>query len=493
MSNRRRALWSAAALGLVLSLGAQAAVAESLLDAVALAYETNPDLQQQRAQQRVIDEGYVQARSGFRPDASASASGTWFDGASGFGDTTSWSSSVGLSLSQPIWTGGRVATAVDAARADILQGRENLRTVESQVMLSVVQAYVDVRRDVDALAINRENVRVLQRQLEEASARFDVGEITRTDVAQAEARLAAAQARLSTAEAQLSVSRAAYASVVGQAPGELAPEPALPGLPASFDEAIDIANQDAPNVRAAQYAQQATRARVAAARAEYRPSVSVSASYGAAVSPGGGSIAERDEARATASLTVPLFTGGVTGSRVRQAIERDNIAIIGVNGARRDALQAVSQAYAQVLATAASLKANEEQVRAASIAAEGVRQEAQVGLRTTLDVLNAEQELRDAQLALINSRHDSYVANARLLQAMGRLEAPYLVQSVKVYDPKANYDRVKGKGGVPWEYAVEALDQVAKPSGEHAGRAADAPIDTQLKAKAPTKPLPKKP
>ena len=256
MSIRRRALWSAAAVSLVVSLAASAASAEDLFDAVSLAYETNPDLQQQRAQQRVIDEEFVQARSGYRPDLSVSASGTYFDGATGFGDNTSWSSSVGLSLSQPIWTGGRGATAVDAARGDILQGRENLRLVESQVMLSVITAYMDVRRDVEALAINRENVRVLQRQLEEATARFDVGEITRTDVAQAEARLAAAQARLSTAEAQLSVSRAAYASVVGQAPGDLAPEPGLPGVPASFDEAIEIANQDAPNVRAAQFAQQ---------------------------------------------------------------------------------------------------------------------------------------------------------------------------------------------------------------------------------------------
>lgn len=493
MSIRRRALWSAAALSLVFSLAAPA-MAEDLFDAVSLAYETNPDLQQQRAQQRVIDEEYVQARSGYRPDLSTSLSGSYFDGASGFGDDTSWSSSVGFSLSQPIWTGGRVATAVDAARGDILQGRENLRLVESQVLLAVVTAYVDVRRDVEALAINRENVTVLQRQLEEATARFDVGEITRTDVAQAEARLAAAQARLSTAEAQLSVSRAAYASVVGQAPGELAPEPALPGVPSSFDEAIDIANQDSPSVRAAQFAQQASQARVASARAEYRPSVGLSASYGAALSPSGGlQLSDRDEVRATATVTVPLFTGGVTGSRVRQAIERDNIAIIGINGARRDTLQAVSQAYARVLAADAALKANEEQVRAASIAAEGVRQEAQVGLRTTLDVLNAEQELRDAQLALINSRHDAYVARAQLLQAMGRLEAPNLVANVKPYDPKANFDRVKSKGQVPWEYLVDSLDQLAKPSGTHPGTAKDAPIDTQLKAKAPAKPLPKRP
>jgi len=499
MSVQRRALLSAAALSVVLSLGAaSAASADSLLDAVALAYQTNPDLQAQRANQRAIDEEYVQAKAGYRPTLSVAATGTVTDGSSGIGglgDIHSNSSSIGLSASQTIWSGGRIATAVDAAQADILQGRETLRSVESQILTSVIQSYVDVRRDTEALRINRENVAILQRQLDQAKAQFDVGEITRTDVAQAEARLAAARAQSEAAGAQLSVSRAAYASVVGQTPtAELDPEPALPGVPASFDAAMDVANVDNPSLRAAQYAQQGTKARVAEARSAYLPNVSVNATYGTTVTPTNGlSFANRDALQATATLSVPLFTGGLTGSRVRQALERDNAASIGIDGARRQVLQSVSQAWARVLSTRAALTSNEEQVKADTIAAEGVRQEYQVGLRTTIDVLNAEQELRDAQLALVNSRHDNYVATAQLLAAMGRLEARERVNSVPVYDPKKNFDRVRNKGSIFVDRLIEGLDQVGKPSGDNRTVKASAPIDEQFKAKGDAQPLPTKP
>jgi outer membrane protein len=498
MSVHRRSLLTAAALSVVLTFGAaSAASAESLLDAISLAYQTNPDLQAQRANQRAVDEEYVQARSSFRPQLSLAATGTVLDGASGLtglGDIHSNSTTLGLTASQSIWSGGRIATSVDAAEADILQGRETLRSVESQILGLVVQTYVDVRRDVEALKINEQNVSILQKQLEQSKAQFEVGEITRTDVAQAEARLAAAQSQLEAARAQLSISRAAYASVVGQVPGDLDPEPVLAGVPANFEDALDIANIDNPTLRAAQYAQMGSKARVAGARALYRPSVSVSAQYGSTVTPSGGlTFANRDALSATATLSVPLFTGGLNGSRVRQALERDNAAIIGVDGARRQVLQSTSQAWARVLSTAAALKSNEEQVRADTIAAEGVRQEYQVGLRTTIDVLNAEQELRDAQLALINSRHDNYVATSQLLAAMGRLEARQLVSTVPVYDPKKNFDRVRDKGTIFLDKAIEALDQVGKPSGDHATAKADAPIDTRLKAKAAAQPLPTKP
>jgi outer membrane protein len=499
MVERRRASWSGAAVAalawsLALPFGAGAAHAETLQEAIALAYDTNPDLQQQRALQRALDENYVQARSGFRPTASASATAGVDNGPNGFGgSSTDTSSSASISVSQPIYSGGRISTTVDAVQADILQGRENLRQTESSVLQSVVQSFVDVRRDIEALRINQENVRVLQRQLEEASARFDVGEITRTDVAQAQARLAASQSSLASAQAQLSVSRANYASVVGQTPTNLEPEPVLPGMPDGFDQAIDVAQQDNPGLRAAQYAQQASQARVAAARAEYRPNLGLNASYGTAFSPGGGSLTDRDDFRATASFSIPLFTGGLNGSRVRQALERDNSALIGIDGARRIVLQQVSQAWALVLSTKASLTASDEQVRAATIAAEGVRQEAQVGLRTTLDVLNAELELRDAQLAQVNARRNNYVATAQLLSAMGRLEAKDLVNTVQVYDPKANFDRIKHKGAVPWEPLVEAVDKIAKPTGDHVSERKQAPVDQQLKRNATAKPLPAKP
>jgi outer membrane protein len=178
---------------------------------------------------------------------------------------------------------------------------------------------------------------------------------------------------------------------------------------------------------------------------------------------------------------------------VRQAIERDNAARIGVDGAQRTMLQSVSQAWAQVLSTRASLASNQQQVKADEIAAEGTRQEYQVGLRTTIDVLNAEQELRDAQLALVNSRHDNYVATAQLLAAMGRLEARQLLSGVKVYDPKTNYDRVKDKGTVGYDRAIQMVDEAVRLHGEHPVENTDAPIDTNLTAKVPQVPEPRQP
>ncbi|HEV7385705.1 MAG TPA: TolC family protein, partial [Phenylobacterium sp.] len=281
------------------------ASAETLADAIALAYDTNPNLQAQRSTQRALDETYVQARTGFRPQLSfqGSAAFTQFgnpraarsqivdtngDGipdtqlpTKGDGLTYLNSGNVGLNFSQPIWTGGRAAAAVSASEADILSGRETLRRVESQVMLAVIQAFVDVRRDQEGVRIRQENVTVLQKQLEESKARQEVGEITRTDVAQSESRLAAARALLSSAVAQLAISRASYAAVVGQNPGELQAEPALAYLlPPTADDAFGVAEKFNPVLRAQMFAEQASRARVAQARAERMPSVSLRGTLG---------------------------------------------------------------------------------------------------------------------------------------------------------------------------------------------------------------------
>ncbi|MES2341960.1 MAG: TolC family protein, partial [Pseudomonadota bacterium] len=267
LNSRRGGLLAAVcSAGLICGFAAGPAAAETLADAIALAYDSNPTLQAQRATQRALDETYVQARSGYRPSLSASVQETYSDsrtpGASGLVDTNgdgipdtfvtrsisqSQRGNASLSLSQPLYTGGRVGAAVSAAEADILTGRENLRRVEAQVLGNVITAYVDTRRDQEALRIRQENVRVLERQLEESKARFDVGEITRTDVAQSESRLASAQAQFQTAQAQLAISRANYVAIVGQSPGDLAPEPSLANLlPASVDQAFDSAQVDNP-------------------------------------------------------------------------------------------------------------------------------------------------------------------------------------------------------------------------------------------------------
>ncbi|HXQ15494.1 MAG TPA: TolC family outer membrane protein [Caulobacteraceae bacterium] len=480
-----RAYRRAAAAGCIAVLaGASfggAAAAETLGDAIALAYQTNPTLQAERATLRATDEEYVQAEAGLRPTLGASASYTYQDAnvsqtgspdikVSGGGETG------GLQISQPLYTGGRASAQIDAAHADILAERENLRRTEESVLQSVIGAYVDVRRDQQQLAISQDNVTVLARQLDETSARFDAGQLTRTDVAQSQARLALARSQLATAQSTLAVARAAYAAVVGQNPGELAPEPPIaPLLPPSVDAAFDAAEQGNPQLRQADEAEQASAARLAEAKAALRPTVSLTGQYGyvsqqQGVSAGGGFnssvglVESQLGGSVTATVNVPIFNGGGYASQIRQAAERDNVARIGVEGARREVLQAVSQAWNQLLGARASLAADEEQVKSDTVAFEGVREEQKVGLRTILDVLNAQQELETSQLQLVGARHDEYVAAAAVLAATGALEARALVPDQPRYDPDANYAKVRHAGAVPWEGAVHALDHLGAPA-----------------------------
>src|SRR6185369_15311966 len=347
------------------------ACAETLADAIALAYDSNPTLQAQRTTQRALDENYVQARSGWRPQiglqgsvtdtqirtpalARGGAIDTNGDGIPdtsvpllGDGITNRTSGTVGISYSQPLWTGGRTAAAVSAAEADIMAGRENLRRIEAQILSTVIQAYSDTRRDQEALAIRAKNVEVLQRQLEESQARFEVGEITRTDVAQSQSRLAAAQAQYQSAVAQLAISRANYAAVVGQNPGELAPEPSLAFLlPGNIDDAFTVAEQNSPVLRAQEFAEQASRARVAGARAERMPQVSWRTTFGYS---GNAHPYDSDlwsqNVQTTATITVPIFTGGLTSSRVRQSIERNNVDKINIETQRRAVLQTITKSW----------------------------------------------------------------------------------------------------------------------------------------------------
>jgi outer membrane protein len=504
LNSRRGGLIAAvSSLGLALGLAAPAC-AETLADAIALAYDSNPTLQAQRATQRALDENWVQARTGFRPSISASAQATYQEtripraargavdtNGDGVPDTISTESKivrepgqVGLSISQPIYTGGRVAAAVNAAEADILQGRENLRRIESQVLGQVIQAYLDVRRDQEALRIRTEDVTVLEKQLEESRARFDVGEITRTDVAQSEARLAASQALFQSSQAQLAISRGNYAAAVGQNPGDLAPEPPLASLlPASIDQAFDIAERDNAQIRAAQYAEQASKARVAAARAERMPSLSLRGTlgYSGDVAP----LVREEYTRSVtgaAVVTVPLFSGGLTSSRVRQAVERNNVDRIGVETARRSVQQALTQTWSTLIATRSNIVSTDQQVRAAKIAAEGVHQEQQVGLRTTLDVLNAEQELRAAELSQVGARHDEYIAAAGVLTQTGRLQADYLTPNLPHYDPRANFNGLRITWGwVPWEEPISIVDSAFVPKTK------EKPMDPSPVAAAPAK------
>ncbi len=485
MSNSRRAALLAAACSMGLMAGlVSVASAETLTDAVALAYQTNPTLQAQRANQRVADEEVVQAKTAFRPTLNASADATvsrtdfaneqtFVNGAGQVvtrDHTTGSGSGASLALQQPLYTGGRASANLTAAQADVLAGREDLRSVEQSVLGNVIQSYVDVRRDQERLRIAQENVNVLTRQLEESRARFEVGEITRTDVAQSEARLASARASLSSAQAILAASRAAYAAVVGQNPTDLAPEPSLAALlPSTVEQAFDLVDRNNPQIQAARYAEQAAAARVAVAKAAYRPTIGARAGFDTDATRTNGTGRDFGDYNRgyTGSITasIPLFTGGLTSSQVRAAQERENAARIQVEGAQRTALQQISTAWNNLLASRANLVSNEEQVRATRIAFEGVRQEQQVGLRTTLDVLNAQLELANAEVALVVARRDEYVASASVLQAMGVLNVANLAPNVERYDPVKSYDKVNHAfGWVPWEPIVQGIDKVGAPS-----------------------------
>lgn len=470
MIMRRRGRWLAAVSLASLALSASAASAETMAEAIAMAYASNPTLQAQRAQLRALDENWYQARSGYRPTLSATGRATWTEttlpNTSPTVDIESNAGSAILSLNQPIYTGGRVSAAVSAAEADSLSGREALRRTEAQILGQVIQSYVDVRRDQEALRIRQNNVAVLQRQLDESRARFDVGEITRTDVAQSEARLASAVAFLNSAQATLATSRAAYEAVVGQAPGDLAAEPPIGNLlPGSIEQAWDLAESGSPIIRGALYAEQASRARIAGARAEQMPSIALQGQlgYNGLVSPLHTDAFSR-ALSGTAVVTVPLFTGGLTLSRVRAAVERNNVDRLGVESARRSVRQSITQSWSALQAARSNIEATDKQVRAARIAAEGVLQEQRVGLRTTIDVLNAEQELRAAELSQVSARRDEYVAAAGVLSQVGRLQAGYLTPEVPRYDPTANFNNLRVTWGwVPWEVPISGVDGVLTP------------------------------
>ncbi len=468
-SFRARLMTAVCGVGMIAGLSAGSVVhAETLADAIALAYQTNPTLQAQRATQRALDENVVQAKaSGFRPQASVSASASNVEVE---GPADRKTSSASLNVSQPLYTGGRASAALSASQADVQAGLQNVRRVEASVLTTVITAYVDVRRSLEALRISQDNVARLRRQLEESQARFDVGDVTRTDVAQAQARFAAAQSGLSTAQANLGIARANYAAVVGQSPGELEAEPSLANLmPATVDEAFTASEQNNAQILASEYAEQASRARVVQAKAATRPTVSLGGSLGySAGELAGVGNQFGDYSRAlTTSVTasVPLFTGGLTFSQIRAALERNNADRLNVETTRRLILQTVTQAWNQLLGARASLVSNQEQVRAAALAYEGVKQEQQVGLRTTIDVLNAEQELRNAELALVGSRRDEYVAATAVLSSMGRLEAKNLTPAVPQYDAAGRSARTSGNliGWFPTEPVVRVIDKVGAP------------------------------
>ncbi|SFJ54463.1 outer membrane protein [Sphingomonas sp. NFR04] len=432
-----------------------AAPTTTLQDALAQAYATNPDIQTQRANQRANDENVPIARSQGLPglNATGSANDSLYN-TNATALTPSRQAQLGINLSQPIYSGGSIRNSVRAAEVRVNAGRANLRGAEADIFTQTVTAYLNVIRDESIVRLNQENVHVLEVNLQATRDRFQVGDLTRTDVAQSEARLALAQSQLRSAEAQLIGSRETYIQVVGTPPGVLAPPPALPNLPQDVQTAEQVALANNPFLEAAQLARDASRYDTRVAKAGRLPQVSVGAggtylNYLGSV----GDIGRRAGLTPTATtatvgvqVSLPLFQGGRPAAQVRQAQAREGAAIETVTLTERGVIAQARSAYASYQAALRVIESSRTAVQANQLSLEGVRAENSVGTRTILDILNAEQELLNSQVQYVTAERDAYVAGFSLLASMGRAQAKDLnFDSRLLYDPSVNYARVRNR------------------------------------------------
>lgn len=428
----------------------------SLAEALWQTYNTNPNLAVERANQRANDENVPIARSRAIPgvNGTGSLSDSVYDSDATFGPTRR--AQLGVNLTVPVYNGGSVRNSIRAAETRVDAGVSNLRGTESDVFTQAVTAYSDVIRDEAIVRLNQQNVRVLEVNLQATRDRFEVGDLTRTDVAQSEARLALAQGQLRTAEARLIGSRETYIRVIGVAPGVLAPPPPLPELPDDPLAAEQIALANNPFLDAAEKARIAARYDVSVARANRLPTLSLGVnntyynnlgSVGAQARAFG--TAEDGFANSlTAQLTLPIFQGGRPAAQIRQAQARQAAAIEQVTLTERGVVAQVRSALATYQSSLRVIESSRVAVQANQLSLEGVRAENSVGTRTILEILNAEQELLNAQVQYVTAERDAYVAGFSLLAAMGRAQAADLgLQGGPLYDPEANYKRVRNRWG----------------------------------------------
>ncbi|WP_416900074.1 MAG: TolC family outer membrane protein [Minwuia sp.] len=442
-----RPLLTAAGALCLLGLSA-AASAETLRDALVAAYATNPTIQAERANQRANDENVNQAISGWKPtvivtgDLGAQLNDQEVRGIASTNSTLP--ANANLNIVQPLYEGGTVDAQIESAEALVKAGQENLRSTEQDVLLDVVTVYLDVLQNYAVVQLNLNNEERLERQLEAAKDRFEVGEITRTDVSQAEAALSRAAADRAQAEGNLIAARAAYSRAVGNAPGQLEPPPPLPQLPASEDEAVTIAQAENPDLLAAMSTANSAKADIRATSGQLLPQVDLEglASHQRNGTQGGDF---SNTLRLRGVVTVPLYQQGAVYSGVRQQRNVHNQRRLQVQETQRLVIEGVTQAWEALETARARITAGRAEVRANEIALEGVIQEAQVGSRTTLDVLDAEQDLLDSQVALVQSERDEYVAAFQLLDAIGRLDVASLGLDVEVYDPTIHYRETRDR------------------------------------------------
>jgi outer membrane protein len=436
--------------------------AETMESALARAYQGNPQLNAQRAIVRQNDESVAQALSGYRPTLSANASvgreytnttetfpplaGVAGPFGNGFsfsvkGYTNPWT--AGFTGQQTLFNGQRTANQVRRAESQVSAARETLRMMEESLLLAAATIYMDVSRDTANLEVQQNNIRVLERTLRDTRNRFDAGQVTTTDVAQAEAQLAAGEASLHAAESTLMTTRANYRRIIGVDPANLAPAAPVDRLsPNNLNAAIAVGAAENPSVGAALYGVDVAQLQVKIAEGALLPTLALQGSVQQQNYPG---ILNPNlfVGSAMLNLTVPIYQGGTEYSAIRLDKETVGQQRLNVDQVRDQTRANVVQAWGQLQAAKAEIEAAIRQNEASERALNGVRNEAQAGQRTTLDVLNAEQALVNARVTLIVAQHDRVVASYSLLSAVGRLSAQELHLAVSIYDPAVHYQQIR--------------------------------------------------
>ena len=457
---------SGLAVGSVVSLAAgllplsAPARGETLESALARAYLNNPSLNSQRAAVRAIDEGVPQALSGYRPRVTATVTGgevtsstttktsSPFPGGGAIYSTLSGYNSplsAGVTATQTLYNGFQTANKTRQAESQVFAARETLRQSVQTVLLNAATAYMNLLRDRAILDLQRRNVEVLQEQLRQTRDRFNVGEVTRTDVAQAESSLAAGRSQVLTAQANYTASVATYRQVIGANPGTLSPaSPVDRFSPHTLPAAINLGTAVNPAITLAQYNVDVAESQVKVAEGALLPNFSVQGNFTQNwLTPQSLSIMNNYSASLFGTLSIPIYQGGSEYSLIRQAKETLGQKRIDMDTARDSVRQSVVQAWGQLEAAKANIEATQAQVQAAEIALNGVREEARVGQRTTFDVLTAQQTLVNARVAVVTAQHDRVVASYTLLAAVGRLSPQVLGLRAPAYDARVHYHQVR--------------------------------------------------
>jgi len=434
-----------------LALLSHSAAAETMSSALSRAYQGNPNLNQQRASLRATDENLPRANAGWLPTATATASGGYnyideaISGTKIKGGSAPFT--AGLTVNQNLFNGNRTTNSVRQATSNILGARETLRNVEESTLLDGSTAYMNVLRDTAILDLRRNNIIVLEEQLRQTRDRFEVGEVTRTDVAQAQASLASARSDYFTAQANLSTSVATFRQVIGVEPKNLdAARPVESLLPSNLPGAITLALSEHPAVQAALHAVDAAELQVKLVEGELYPTVGLTGTIQEAPTGYQGAQANRVfNAAVLGQVSVPIYAGGEVYARVRQSKELLAQSRLQADQQRDAVRAAVVSTWGQLDTAKAVILSSQAAVKAAEIALNGIREEARVGQRTTFDVLTAQQTLLNARVALVTAQRDRVVASYSVLSSIGKLTAVTLNLAVTTYDPTIHLDQVKDK------------------------------------------------